>query len=281
MEIIQKLIWILLQALYYLDVRAAGDPNIVATFEADVSTLGGGAATIFASGLLANTPAFGLYAALADGTVIELPSTQVARMQVIHNSPSPTVDIYAGDDLLIDNFEFRDATGFIYVPAGVEINIGVALDNSTSSADAIANFPVTLENGKTYVVAAGGIVGNMDTPFELQINDMGIERATADGQVSFSVLHGSPNAPAVDVDVRLIGNVIGGLEFGSYSDYLTVDPDLYYVDVRVADDPNIVATFEADLSGLAGGAATVFASGLLGSDPAFGLFAALADGDVD
>jgi hypothetical protein len=266
--------------LYYLDVRAAGDPNIVATFEADVSSLGGGAATIFASGLLANTPAFGLYAALADGMVIELPSTQVARMQVIHNSPSPTVDIYAGDDLLIDNFEFRDATGFIYVPAGVEINIGVALDNSTSSADAIANFPVTLENGKTYVVAAGGIVGNMDTPFELQINDMGIERATADGQVSFSVLHGSPNAPAVDVDVRLIGNVIGGLEFGSYSDYLTVDPDLYYVDVRVADDPNIVATFEADLSGLAGGAATVFASGLLGSDPAFGLFAALANGDV-
>ncbi|MEQ8702416.1 MAG: DUF4397 domain-containing protein [Phaeodactylibacter sp.] len=267
-------------ATYYLDVRAAGSPDIVATFEADLSGLGGGAATVFASGILGGDPAFGLFAALPDGTVVELPATAVARLQVIHNSPSPTVDIYANGGLLLDDFAFRTASEFIFVDAGVEINIGVALDNSTSAADTLVNFPVTFENGKTYVVAAGGIVSDGDFPFTLHVNDMGQESASDGESVAFAALHGSPGAPNVDIDIRTIGNIIGDLAYGSYTEYLEADPGLYYLDVRAAGSPDIVATFEADLSGLGGGAATVFASGILGGDPAFGLFAALPDGTV-
>ncbi|MCI4649290.1 DUF4397 domain-containing protein [Phaeodactylibacter sp.] len=265
---------------YYLDVRAAGNPDIVATFEADLSTLGGGAATVFASGLLGATPEFGLFAALPDGTVLELPAASVARLQVIHNSPSPTVDIYANGGLLLDNFAFRTASEFIFVDAGVEINIGVALDNSTSVADTLVNFPVTFENGKTYVVAADGIVGDTDFPFTLHVNDMGQEAASDAESVAFATLHGSPGAPNVDVDIRTVGTIVEDLPYGSYTGYLEAEPGLYYLDVRAAGSPDIVATFEADLSGLGGGAATVFASGILGGDPAFGLFAALPDGNV-
>jgi hypothetical protein len=85
-----------------------------------------------------------LFAALADGNVIELPATEIARLQVIHNSPSPTVDIYAGDDLLLDDFAFRTATPFIFVPAGVEINLGVALDNSTFISRCISKYTRTI-----------------------------------------------------------------------------------------------------------------------------------------
>lgn len=266
-------------ALYYVDVRAAGSPDIVATYAADLSGLVGGAATVFASGLLGNTPNFGLFAALPDGTVIELPAASVARVQVIHNSPSPTVDIYGNDDILLDDFAFRTASPFIFLPAGVEINLGVALDNSTSAADAIANFPVTLENGGTYVVTANGIVGDPDFPFGLAINDMGQERA-ADGEVEIAVLHGSPGAPNVDVDARLVGTLFTDVEYGEYDGYIAVPEDLYYLDVRATGSTDVVATFEANLAGLGGNAITVFASGLLGGDPAFGLFAALADGTV-
>jgi hypothetical protein len=265
---------------YYLDVRAAGNPDIVATFEADLSTLGGGAATVFASGLLGATPEFGLFAALPNGTVLELPAASVARLQVIHNSPSPTVDIYANGGLLLDNFAFRTASEFIFVDAGVEINIGVALDNSTSVADTLVNFPVTFENGKAYVVAADGIVGDTDFPFTLHVNDMAQEAASDTESVAFAALHGSPGAPNVDIDIRTVGNIIEDLPYGSYTGYLEAEPGLYYLDVRAAGSPDIVATFEADLSGLGGGAATVFASGILGGDPAFGLFAALPDGTV-
>jgi len=267
---------------YYLDVRAAGDPNVVATFEANLNGLADGAATVFASGLLGGDPGFGLFAALPDGTVVEFPAVETTRMQVIHNSPSGTVDVYANGFILLDDFEFRTATPFINVPADVEVDIAVAPSNSVSVADAIATFDnIVFNSGQTYVVTADGIVGDADFPFTLHVNDMAREAAATAGNVEFSVLHGSPGAPNVDVDAFAVGNLISDLAYGNYTDdYLSVAPRNYFLNVRAAGDPNIVATFQADLSGLADGAATVFASGLLGDDPAFGLFAALPDGTV-
>lgn len=267
---------------YFLDVRAANDPNIVATFEADLSALGGGAANVFASGLLGGTPAFGLFAALPDGTVVELPATQVARLQLIHNSPSPTVDIYVNGDLYEDDFAYRTATEFRTVPAGVELDIAVALDNSTSADDAVAVFSdVVLDNGGTYVVTANGIVGNMDTPFTLAINGNALESAQVDGTVAIAAFHGSPDAPAVDVDARFVGNLISNLAYNNYTaGYLDLPPGDFILDIRANGSEDIVASFQADLTGLTGGAATVFASGFLADDPAFGLFAALPDGTV-
>ncbi len=267
--------------LYRLDVRAAGSPDVVATFEADVSALGGGAATVFASGFLGQDPAFGLFAALPDGTVVELPAVQLARLQVIHNAPSPTVDVYVNDVLLVDNFAFRTATPFIDVPAGEELEITIAPEDSESAEDdPIAIFPVTLENGRTYVVTAAGVAGNTETPFNLFINDMGLESTQAPDSVAVAVFHGAPDAPNVDVDARLVGNLISDLGYGSYSDYLTVPATDYLLDVRAAGSPDIVASFAAELTGLDGDALTVFASGFLGAEPAFGLFAALPDGTV-
>ncbi|MCC7465655.1 MAG: DUF4397 domain-containing protein, partial [Saprospiraceae bacterium] len=267
--------------VYYLDVKPAGTNNIVQTFQADLSGLAGAAIRVMASGLLGGAPSFGLYAVLNDGTVIELPATPVARVQVIHNSPSPTVDVYANDDLLIDNFMYRTATPFIDVPAGVDITLGIAPENSTSAADAIATFDVNLEDGRTYIVTASGIVGDPTTPFTLIINDAGQEAAVDPASVDIAVLHGSTNAPAVDVDaVFVANNVISGLAYGSFTGYLGLTPDVYDFAIRVAGDPNVVASYRADLSGLTGGAAYVFASGILGGTPAFGLYAALPNGTV-
>ncbi len=266
--------------VYYLDVRIAGTPNVLATFEADLSGLAGQTATLFASGFAFDQPGFGLFAALADGTVVQLPLAEVARVQIIHNSPSPTVDVYANGELFLDDFEFRTATPFTTLPAGEVINIGVALDNSTSVEDTLVNFAVTFENNRTYVVAADGIVGDDNFPFTLHVSDMGQEAAPADSLVSVAALHGSPGAPNVDIDARTVGTIISDLAYGEFTGYLDLDTALYYLDVRAAGDPNIVATFAADLSGLGGAATTVFASGILGADPAFGLFAALADGTV-
>ena len=271
-------------ASYLLEIKPAGQPDVVATFVADLSGLAGGAARVFASGFLGGTPAFGLFAALADGSVVEFPlytpPPATARVQIIHNSPEPTVDIYANDDLLLDDFAFRTATGFIDVPAGVNINIGVAPAGSTSVNDVIATFPVVFEDGKTYIAIASGVLGNPVTPFTLIVTDAGREAAANPAQVDVAVLHGSPDAPAVDVDAVFVGNILNNLSYGDLTPYLSLTPDVYDLAIRPAGFPAVVATFRADLSGLAGGAAVVFASGFLGGNPGFGLYAALPNGTV-
>ncbi len=266
--------------LYLLEIKAAGTPDVVATFTADLSALSGQALTVFASGILGGDPAFGLFAALADGTVVELPLTEFARVQVIHNSPSPDVDVYANGALLLDDFVFRTATPFVDLPAGVEIDLAVAPGNSTSVNDAIATFEnIVLDETKTYVISASGIVGDNDYPFTLQVTDAGLE-ASGSAFVQVNVLHGSPGAPNVDVSVRGGGDLVTDLAYGSYSGYLGVPAGVYDLDIKAAGSSTVVATFTADLSALSGQALTVFASGILGGDPAFGLFAALADGTV-
>ena len=48
---------------------------------------------------------------------------QTARVQVIHNAPNPTVDVYVNGVLAIDNFAFRTARPFLDLPAGLPLSI--------------------------------------------------------------------------------------------------------------------------------------------------------------
>ena len=287
-----------------LDLYLGNGVNYVASFTAPLSGLGGGAAAVFASGFLdptanQNGAAFGLFAALPNGTVVQLPAAAApnARVQVIHNSAdvlAGSVDVYVNDALAIPDFAFRTATPFIDLPAGVTLNIGVAPGNSTSVNDTLANFPVILSADEKYVVIAngvltGGYLPNPDgrnTAFTLFVKPMAQEVGTGTG-VDLFVLHGSTDAPTVDVKAREAGNLVL-VNDAAYSDitpYFTVPAGNYTLDLYLADGTTLVASFIAPLAGLGGGSAAVFASGFLNpagnqNGAAFGLFAALANGSV-
>ena len=287
---------------YVLDVTPGNNNStIVASFQADLSGLSGGAAVVFASGFLnpaanQNGPAFGIFAALPNGTVVEFPSVQLARLQVIHNAAdvaAGSVDIYLNGSLLLDDFAFRTATSFIDAPAGVELNVGVAPGNSGSANDTLKNFPVTLENGNTYVAIANGILdpnsyaSNPDgrnTAFTLFVQPMARETGMG-GDVDFFALHGATDAPTVDVIARGVATLVDDAAYGDITGYISVPPANYTLDLTLADGTTLVQSYVADLRTLGGGSAVVFASGFL--DPstnqngeAFGLFFALADGTV-
>jgi hypothetical protein len=289
-------------ASYILDVTPGNDNStIVASFEADLNGLGGGAAVVFASGFLTpgnnqNGPAFGIFAALPNGDVVAFPSVQLARLQVIHNAAdiaTDPVDIYLDGTILLDDFAFRNATPFIDATAGVEINIGVAPGNSTSASDTLKNFALTLDNGATYVAIANGVLdpnsyaANPDgrsTAFTLFINSLARESGTS-SDVDFFVLHGSTDAPTVDVIARNVATLVDDAAYGDITPYITVPAAEYTLDLTLADGTTLVQSYIANLSGLGGGSTAVFASGFLtpGSNQngeAFGLFFALADGTV-
>jgi hypothetical protein len=224
--------------------------------------------------------------------------SQTARVQVIHNSAdvlADEVDVYIDGTLALDNFAFRAATPFLDLPAGVTINIGIAPGNSGSVNDTLKNFPVTLAPSETYVVFANGVLdtslyaANPDgrnTSFTLLVKDMARESGLG-SDVDFFVLHGSTDAPTVDVKAREAGNVtlVDDAAYRDITGYIQVPPADYTLDLYLSDGVTLVESFIAPLSGLGGGAASVFASGFLNpganqNGAAFGIFAALPNGTV-
>ena len=230
------------------------------------------------------------------------------------------VDIYLNGQLALDNFAFRQATPFINVPSNVFINIGVAPSSSMGVQDTLKNFVVKFKPAKTYVAVANGVLDpaifspnpdGRDIFFTIFSRDNIRERGKNSMMVDFVVFHGSSDAPGVDVllgsstmsqasdfeaeEDNLIdsadrsdsdsmwGNrkLVNNLYYGDFSNYRRLKAGSYLLEVTPAQNNSIiVATFEANLSGLGGGAAVVFASGFLNpsanqNGAGFGLFAAL------
>jgi type IX secretion system substrate protein/uncharacterized protein DUF4397/cleaved adhesin domain-containing protein len=288
-------------ASYVLDLTLADGTTLVQSYEADLSTLGGGSAAVFASGFLTpsanqNGEAFGIFFALADGTVGQFPVyNPTARLQVIHNAADVAADpvvVYLNGDVLLPSFSFREATPFIDAPAETPINIGIGLPGGTVN-DTLKNFNVTLADGETYIAIANGVVdtglyaANPDgrnTNFGLFIKPMAREMGTS-SDVDFFVLHGATDAPTVDVIARGVATLVNDAAYGDITPYISVPAGAYTLDLTLADGTTLVQSYIADLSTLGGGSAAVFASGFLtpssNQDGApFGIFFALADGTV-
>lgn len=275
----------------------------VQTYSAPLSTLSlnGGAGVVVASGFLnpannSNGPAFGLYVALpSGGDLVMLPTTDaeaLSRVQVIHNSADAAaaqVDVYVNGDLAIDDFAFRTATEFIDLPAKTQLEIGIAPANSMSVMDTIYNMTATLDSAETYVVIANGIVSTTGyTPaqdFRLSVYPGARESANMGTNTDILVMHGSTDAPTVDV--RNNNNVlVNDISFGSYANsYLELPVANYIIDLTDAPGSTTIASFSAPLQtlNLSGAALTVVASGFVdrannSNGAAFGLYAALPAG---
>lgn len=224
-------------------------------------------------------------------------TAQTADVQIIHNSPDPAasvVDIYVDGALGVPDLGFREATGIVPLPAGSEIVVGVAPGNSAGPGDIIAEFPFTLMPGESYIVMAAGVLDTkglpdnpegVDTAFDLYAMP-GLRSAGTGGGVDLIAFHGAPDAPTVDVRLADGTLLFDDLQFTDFAmDYITVPAASYVLKITPGTDPaTTVASYDADVSGLGGGAAVVFASGYLsaarGGLPAFGLFVALTDGTV-
>lgn len=217
---------------------------------------------------------------------------QTARLQVIHNcadAVADSVDVYVDGTLLLDNFAFRTATPFSTVPASVPIRIGVAPKNSTSEADTIYSITPTLTSGDTYVAIANGIVSPSGytpaPPFRLSVYAMGREMATNSANTDVLVMHGSTDAPPVDVSAG--GNtIVDNLIFGTFiPNYLELPTNDYTINLTDSTGTTQIALYSAPLQSLSlqGGAIVVVASGFVDpsqnmNGPDFGLFAAATTG---
>ncbi len=288
---------------YILEIRDETGTTPVAAFRASLQTweLEGQAITVVASGFLdpsanSNGPAFGLWAALADGgDLVELPVyAPRARVQVIHNSAdlaAASVDVWLNDDLILNDFAFRSASPYIDAPALEEFTISIAGPDSQGPENPIWSKNYNLLEDATYVLVADGIVSPTGydpvKPFDLYAFGGGREQALNPSNTDVLVFHGATDAPTVDVVEVLAGagTIVDDLSFGEFEDYLPLPTANYSLDIRDAAGTTTVANFAAPLAtyNLQGEAIVVLASGFLNpaansNGPDFGLLAVLADG---
>ena len=165
-------------------------------------------------------------------------------MQIIHNSASPTVDVYVDGALAIEDFSYRTATGILELPTSFTVGIAPANDA------VIAEFPFELADGGSYVVVATGLLGDTVTPFDLAAAGTTFGSSSSD-VVGLEVYHGSTDAPAVDIwanDAPLLTN----FSYGDFSGFVEVPAADYTLGVAPAGG-DIIAALTAPLSGLGGG----------------------------
>ncbi len=249
--------------VYTLDVTDSANTQILATYQADLTGLADSALAIMASGfaepsLNQNGPRVGFYAILPNGMVMELPEVMnTARVQLIHNSADPaidTVDVYIEDSLLVDNFAFRHATPFMNLPAGQPYLVGFAPANSTSSSDTIIAFPALFNPNETLIGLVRGVLNpgsfapnpdGEDISLDIGGTNIGREVSATPGSVEFFVFHGGTDAPAVDVVARGVGTLFQNLGFDEATDYITVSPMTYTIDLYDSTGTNLLKAYTA------------------------------------
>ena len=270
----------------------------------------GGAGILFASGYLnpaTGQPAFGLFVALPNGTVLSLPTADLSRIQVVHNSPDPlvgTVDLYIansnGDIIPLNDVSYKTSTPYLIVPSDNYRAI-FCPSNSTDTTSGLVKIPFTLVKNVTYQAIAYGLANTTGTLFDHSesvngsavgftvelLEDARIQSETA-GTSDVMVIHHSPDAPAVDAVSQTTGiTVIDDIAYGDTFGYAAFPAaGSTVLNVTPGNDNNIVVgSFLVPLGSLSNTAVTVFASGFVTPNDenvnnlaAFGLFAVLPNG---
>ncbi len=162
-----------------------------------------------------------------------------AMVRVIHASPdAPNVDVWLDGTIVLSDVPFTAVSEYLAVPAG-EHNVQVT---ATGSTDPVIDADLTLEAGTSYSVAAIGPVA------EISATVLTDDRAPDGDMSKLRVFHASPSAPAsVDVAVTDGPVLVEGLAYPEGTDYLTVDPGTYALEIRAAGEPDAALTLDATL----------------------------------
>ncbi len=226
---------------YDFQIRAAGSSSMSApAFETGPLALSDGSrVTAVAAGLLGSsnqTDAFRVLPLVED---FEMPAAGNAIVRIVHASAdAPTVAIDVGNDGTpeIENFGRFADTGMtgVELPAGEPLQIGIWAGEPLGRVTAFTT-PALPEGAEIFVVATG-LLGELPREADgfslLAVGPAGSIGFIQQNPTVFA-LHGSPDAPGVDIfagDAMLVEN----LSFGELSSAIQVPPGMYDLDFYAA-----------------------------------------------
>ncbi|WP_336035276.1 DUF4397 domain-containing protein [Halobacterium yunchengense] len=195
-------------------------------------------------------------------------------LRAAHMSPdAPAVDVYVNDEPAFEGAEFTGVTPYAQLPPEeYDVRITAAGDEETVVFDEA----VPVEAGYQTALAFGEVGADEGADTAFSVGLLADQAETSDDQAAVRLFHGSPDAPAVDVTVEGSEDVLfDGAAFGDTTDYATVEPGSYTLEVRPDTEDgtgDVVTTFDVSLE--SGTAYTGYAVGYLepsGDQPEFDL----------
>ena len=156
------------------------------------------------------------------------------KVRAFHNSPdTPTVDLYVNGAKALSDVTYGTLSGYLEVPKG-SYNVQVKVAPSTDRDPAALEADVRLGARPTTIAAIGSLTGD-GGPLQLKVLR---DRDTSSRYLTrLRVAHTSPDAPAVDIQVKLAGRwvrVVRSLEFGQATGYLLLPAGSYRLRIVAA-----------------------------------------------
>jgi hypothetical protein len=156
-------------------------------------------------GLAAALGLTALVAACDDDPLVQPPDNGTAEIRVIHGSPdAPMVDIYVEGSAtpVFEDLAYGDASAYATVDAGT-YNVQIrAAGADPASAPVFETGNITLQTGDDFTALAAGLLSSMDPADQFRVLPLYEDFVTpAGGNAVVRVVHASPDAPTVDIDV--------------------------------------------------------------------------------
>ncbi|HHX61085.1 MAG TPA: DUF4397 domain-containing protein [Epulopiscium sp.] len=187
----------------------------------------------------------------------EQPTTSYIR--VFHTSPnSPAVDVYANDDLIVENLSYGKISPYIPVPAA---NYKIKVYPTGKIMDPVINTEVYIPSNIVFNVAAIGTLPNLSL---YPVPEPSIAQNSGNACVRF--VHLSPNAPAVDVKLDNGTMVFDNVAYKGITNYTCIPAGTYTFKVSPAGSKDVVLTVP-DVKLDANIYYTIYAIGLVGEEP--------------
>jgi len=146
-----------------------------------------------------------LVAACDDDPLVQPPDDGTAEIRVIHGSPdAPMVDIYVEGSAtpVFEDLAYGDASAYATVDAGT-YNVQIrAAGADPASAPVFETGNITLQTGDDLTALAAGLFASNDPADQFRVLALFEDfESPAAGNAVVRVVHASPDAPTVDVDV--------------------------------------------------------------------------------
>jgi hypothetical protein len=170
-------------------------------------------------------------------------------VRVLHASPdAPAVDVYVENETFLTNFSFGNVSDYVALSPG---NYSVTITAAGDREAVVFDGTVTLEPGARTIAAAGELRPNTATEFEL-VSWADDATQPAEDEAAVSVVHLSPDAPAVDVTTADGAVLAENVSYPTVTNYTTVPAGNYTAQVRAAapeNDGPVVAEVDVSLEG--------------------------------